>query len=132
MLEGKAQDLASGPNFAVMSTKMADGSLQTQMMWCDIDDDHILLNTEVHRAKYKNVMRDPTVTVLIQDRDDPWSYAEVRGKVVETVTGPEARAHIDKLAKKYLGVDDYPNPIQSERVILRVAPERVFNFPPGS
>jgi PPOX class probable F420-dependent enzyme len=132
MLEGKAQELASGKNFAILSTKMGDGSIQTQPMWCDVMDDHIYLNTEVHRAKFKNIQRDPTVTVLVKDSSDPWNWSEVRGKVVETIRGPEARAHIDKLAKKYLGVDDYPNPIQSERVILKIAPERVVNFPPGS
>ena len=49
----------------------------------------------------------------------------MRGEVVETVTGPEARAHIDALARKYTGAD-YGNPVQSERVILKVAARRQF------
>ncbi|HEU0170041.1 MAG TPA: PPOX class F420-dependent oxidoreductase, partial [Acidimicrobiales bacterium] len=59
------------------------------------------------------------------DAANPYSYGEVRGEVVETVTGPEARAHIDALSQKYMGTD-YGNPIQSERVILKVAPRRQF------
>ena len=56
-------------------------------------------------------------------RDDPYSYAEVRGRVVETVRGPAARAHIDALSQKYRGRDYDPSIIKSERVILRIAPD---------
>jgi hypothetical protein len=44
--------------------------------------------------------------------------------VVEIVQGEKARRHIDSLAQKYLGVADYPNPIKSPRVILKVAVDR--------
>lgn len=132
MLDGKPRELASGKHFAVLSTLNEDGSIQSHPMWCDVDENHILVNTEVHRAKFKNMERNPNVTVLVQETGNPWSWAEIRGKVVETITGPEARDHIDKLAKKYMGVDDYPNPIQSERVLVKIAPERVMSFPPGS
>jgi PPOX class probable F420-dependent enzyme len=133
MLDGKPRTLASGKHFAVLSTLNKDGSIQSHPMWCGIDDEgHILINTEVHRAKFKNMQRNPTVTVLIQETGNPWSWSEVRGKVVETVTGDVARDHIDSLAKKYLRVDDYPNPIQSERVMVKIAPDRVISNPPGS
>ena len=92
-------------------------------MWVDADDDHVLINTEVHRAKFKAIERDPRVTVTVMVRDDPYWYAEVRGRVVETVRGPEARAHIDALSRKYQGHDYDPTRIQSERVILRIAPD---------
>ena len=48
-------------------------------MWVDADDDHVLINTEVHRAKFKAVERDPRVTVMIWERENPYSYVEVRG-----------------------------------------------------
>ena len=47
----------------------------------------------------------------------------MRGRVVETVRGPEARAHIDALSQKYRGRDYDPAIIKSERVILRIAPD---------
>jgi hypothetical protein len=65
------------------------------------------------------------VTVTIIDAANPYSYAEVRGEVAATVTGPEAREHIDALAQRYTGAD-YTNPVQSERVIVKVAPRRQF------
>ena len=95
----------------------------THVMWVDADDDHVLVNTEVHRAKFKAIECDPRVTVTIWQRDDPYTYAEVRGRVVETVRGSEARAHIDALSRKYRGQDYDGSIIQSERVILRIAPD---------
>src|SRR4051812_4815193 len=109
MLEEKVRELAQGKNFAIVSTVMPDGDLQTLPLWVDADDDHVLLNTEVHRQRYKNVHRDPRVTVLIVDADNPYSYVEVRGRLDGEVRGDEARAHIDKLSRKYTG-GDYGNP----------------------
>ncbi|HEX6425993.1 MAG TPA: TIGR03618 family F420-dependent PPOX class oxidoreductase [Acidimicrobiales bacterium] len=124
MLDETIRRLATeGTNIAAVTTLMPDGTPQTTPVWIDADGDHILVNTEVHRQKYKNVTRDPRVTVTIWEAANPWIYGEVRGTVVETVTGPAARSHIDELSRKYVG-HDYANPIQSERVILKVAPVR--------
>jgi PPOX class probable F420-dependent enzyme len=122
-LDPAVRDLAQAANFAVLTVHLASGPAMTHVMWVDADDDHVLINTEVHRAKFKAVERDPRVTVTVWVRDNPYSYAEVRGRVVETVRGPEARAHIDTLARKYLGHDYDPANIESERVILRIAPD---------
>jgi len=123
MLDPVISDLAQGKNFGSISFHLPNGAIATHVMWVDADDDHVLVNTEVHRAKFKAVMRDPRVTVTIWQRDDPYTYAEVRGTVIETVRGPVARAHIDELSRKYRGRDYDPARITSERVILRIAPE---------
>jgi len=123
MLEEGVRQLARGRNFAAFTTLLPDGRPMTHVMWVDCDDDHVLINTESHRQKAKNVRRDPRVTVTIWDRDDPYHYAEVRGEVVETVAGPEARAHIDSLSLKYYG-HEYRNRIRSERLMLRIKPLR--------
>jgi PPOX class probable F420-dependent enzyme len=124
MLDTPARDLARDKNFAALTTLMPDGQPSTQVMWVDADDDHVLINTEVHRQKFRNIGRDPRVTVTVIDAADPYRYAEIRGRVASTVTGPEARAHIDALAEKYTG-KPYGPQITSERVILRIVPERV-------
>ena len=118
------RDLARGANFAAFTVLLRSGQPMTHVMWVDADDDHVLINTEVHRAKYEAVRRDPRVTVTIWKRDDPYRFAEVRGRVVETVTGPEARQHIDVLSRKYRNRDYDGANIGSERVILRIAPDR--------
>lgn len=124
-IDADLKTLATGKNFAALTTLMADGQPQTQIMWVDADDDHLLINTELHRQKFKNTQRDPRVTVTVFNADNAYQYVEARGRVVATVGGDDARANIDSLAKKYMGVDDYPNPIQSERVILQIAVDKV-------
>jgi PPOX class probable F420-dependent enzyme len=123
MIEDAVKQYAEAANFAALTTLLPDGQPQTHVMWVGADDEHVLINTEVHRQKYKNVRRDPRVTVTIIDRDNPYRYAEVRGRVVDEVRGEAARAHIDELSRKYTG-KDYGTTIQSERVILRIRPER--------
>ncbi len=123
MLEPTIRAMAQDKNFAVITVHLPSGDAATHVMWVDADEDHLLMNTEVHRAKYKAIEADPRVTVTILDRENPYHYAEVRGRVAKTETGPGARAHIDRLSRKYLG-HEYDSPIQSERVVLRIAPER--------
>jgi PPOX class probable F420-dependent enzyme len=116
--------LARAGNFAALTTLLADGTPQTHVMWVDADEEHILINTEVHRTKFLNLQRDPRATVTIWERDDPYRFAEVRGRAVRFTTGPEARAHIDACSQRYFG-RDYSSPITSERVIVHIAPERI-------
>ena len=123
-LDERVRELATGPNFGVLTTLFENGTPQTQVMWVDADDEHVLINTEVHRAKYRNVQADPRVTVTIWDHESPYRYVEVRGRVTGEVRGEQARAHIDRCAQRYLG-KDYPTEIQSERVVLQISPERV-------
>ena len=123
MLEPRVRELAQGRNFAVVSTVMPDGLIQSLPLWIDADDDHLLLNTEVHRQRYRNLQKDPRVTVAIIEEGNWYSWVEVRGHLDGEVRGEEARAHIDALARKYTG-GDYANPITSERVILKVVPEK--------
>jgi PPOX class probable F420-dependent enzyme len=120
-LHPKVIELASGENFAALTTLLPDGHPQTQVMWVDADGDHLLINTEVHRQKFRNVERDPRVTLTIWDKEDPYTFVEVRGEVVEKAKGSEARRHIDELSHKYHG-KPYGTPIRSERVMLRIAP----------
>ena len=116
-------ELARGQNFAAITTLLPSGHPQTQVMWVDADGRHLLINTEVHRQKFRNVERDPRVTLMIWDKEDPYRFVEVRGQVVEKVRGPEARQHIDKLSQKYRG-RPHQTLIRSERVVLRIAPLR--------
>ena len=124
-LDPRARELAQAPNFATLSVILRSGRPMTHVMWVDADEDHILINTEAHRAKFRAIERDPRVTVTVWQRDDPYTYAEVRGQVVATTRGQEARDHIDSLSRKYRGKDYDDSAITSERVILRIAPETV-------
>lgn len=123
MLDPAVRDLARGKNFASISFHLPDDVIATHVMWVDADDDHVLINTEVHRRKYKAMQANPNVTVTIWSSENAYAYAEVRGKVTGEIRGPEARAGIDALSQKYTG-GPYKPAIQSERVILQISPVR--------
>ena len=123
MLDPVIRDLARGKNFGSISFHLPSGAIATHVMWVDADDDHLLINTEIHRAKYTSIAADPNVTVAVWSTENPYAYAEVRGAVAGEIRGPQARAHIDALSQKYTS-KDYQGDIQSERVILQIAPVR--------
>jgi PPOX class probable F420-dependent enzyme len=92
-------------------------------VWVDTDGEYVIFNSAKGRQKDRNVRRDPRVALAIVDPDNPYRYLEVRGKVAE-ITEQGADAHIDKMAKKYLGQDKYPYRQASEvRVIYKIRPE---------
>ncbi|MSQ10689.1 MAG: PPOX class F420-dependent oxidoreductase [Dehalococcoidia bacterium] len=124
-LSAKASELFNEPNLVHLATLMADGSSQVSPVWVEYDNGSILINTALGRIKPKNLDRDKRVALSLVDRNNAYRAVIVRGSVVEmTETG--ADAHIDKLAKKYLGVDSYPGRSAIEkRVIVRIQPERV-------
>lgn len=110
--------------FAHLATLMPDGRPQVTPVWCDFDGNYVRINSAKGRVKDRNMRRDPRVTLTIQDPDNPYRYLEVRGRVVE-ITEDGADAHIDSLAKKYLGVDTYPYRQPGEdRVIYKIEPQR--------
>jgi PPOX class probable F420-dependent enzyme len=118
-------DLFQKRAFAVLATLMPDGSPQVTPVWCDFDGTHVLVNSARGRVKDRNMRRDPRVALAIMDPDNPYRYLEVRGRVVE-ITEDGAEAHIDRLAKKYLGVETYPYRRPGEvRVLYKIRPERV-------
>jgi PPOX class probable F420-dependent enzyme len=121
----KYRDLLDRPIVVSLATLMSDGPPQVQPVWCSFDGTHILVNTEKGRQKYRNMSRRPAVTILAIDPDDDSRWLEVRGTVVgETEEG--ANAHIDELARLYLGVDKYPFHQEGDvRVLFKIAPQRV-------
>lgn len=118
--------LFQNKNFGFLSTLMPDGSPQVTPTWVDIDNGHIIVNTAEGRVKHKNVSRDPRVAVSVADQTNPYNMVTVRGRVVEQTTRG-AEEHIDKMAKKYLGMDKYPGRAPGEkRLILKIKPDKVF------
>lgn len=121
-------DLFDKRAFGMLATLMPGGQPQVTPVWCDLAEGHVLVNSARGRQKDKNVRRDPRVTITIADPDKPYRYLEVRGRVVE-VTEQGADAHVDKLAKKYLGVDKYPYRGPGEvRVIYRIEPRHTTAY----
>lgn len=120
-------DLFERETFANFATLMADSTPQVTPVWIDKDDDgYLLVNTARTRQKERNVERDPKVGLCIMDPDDSYRYLSVRGEVVE-VTEDGAVEHIDQLARRYMGKEEYPHHGEEAgpRVIIRIRPDRV-------
>ncbi|MFQ5691681.1 MAG: PPOX class F420-dependent oxidoreductase [Nitrospinota bacterium] len=118
------KDLFKKRACAHLATLNDDGSPHLTPVWIDYDGTHILVNSAYGRQKDRNIRRDPRVAVSILDPADDFRYLEVRGRVVE-ITEDGAVEHIRRLAKRYLGADDYPWPRPGEvRVIYKIVPER--------
>ena len=126
-LDNKTIQMASGPNYVALTTLFNDGVPQTHVMWVDTDGKNILINTEIHRFKYKNVLKDPRVTVMIWKHDNPFKFVEVRGVVVGEITGQDARDNIDRLSEKYWD-KPYPFPVETERIVLIIKPNKEVMF----
>jgi PPOX class probable F420-dependent enzyme len=124
-IDDRGQELLKAKNFANVSTLRSDGSVHSAPVWIDIQDGKPVLNTAEGRVWPRNLERDPRLTLTVQNMENPYEYLEVRGRVGER-THDGADEHIDEMAKKYMGVDSYPNRQPGEqRVIIRVEPEHV-------
>src|SRR4051812_50096714 len=97
------RELASGPNYAAISSLLPSGRIQTQYIWVGVDGDRLYVNTEPHRQKFQDLQRDPRVTLAILDESNPFNHAEGLGRVVGTENGQPARAQIDELTPTNAG-----------------------------
>lgn len=121
------RDLFDKKSLAHLCTLMPDGSPQSTPVWCDLDGEHVRVNSARGRRKDLNMRADGRVSISMCDPDNPYRYLEIRGRVVD-ISEEGADAHIDALAKKYLGLDEYPHRRAAEtRVIYRIEPQR-FTF----
>ena len=122
--------LFQGKNLVSLATLMEDGSPHVAPVWVDIDGNTILINTAVGRVKEKNLKRDKRVALSIFDHQNPYHMVSIRG-IVTDITTQGADEHIDKLAKKYFGLDKYPYHSPDEkRIIVKIKPEKIHHMQP--
>ena len=124
LTEGQARFLHDEPNVGVVSVLREDGSAHQSVVWVDWDGEHVLLNLNTWRAKLDHLKRDPRVSILVLDRDDPYRWLGLEGTVVET-TPEGAYEHIVRQAGVYRGKEEYPLKEGEQRILVRVALERV-------
>ena len=116
--------LLEQPNYCVVSTLNADDSIHSTIVWVSAEgDDAIAVNSAVGRLWPTNLQRDAHINVLVFEAGNPYHFVEIRG-LAEVADG--ADEHINSLAKKYIGQDEYPyRQPGEERVKFLVRPERV-------
>ncbi|MGZ8701183.1 MAG: PPOX class F420-dependent oxidoreductase [Gaiellaceae bacterium] len=116
--------LDESPHVGVATTLREDGSPHSTIVWVDVEDGKVSFNTARGRAKVKHLEHDPRASLLMVDPDNSYKWVAVSGPAQLTEEGADDQ--IDKLAKKYLGKDEYPwrNP-EETRVKVLIEPEKV-------
>jgi PPOX class probable F420-dependent enzyme len=118
------QEFLEQPYLGVVTTIRADGSPHNTVVWVDVEDGVPSFNTAYGRAKPRHLEQNPRVAITVVDPGNPYHWLAVDGSAELTTEGADAQ--IDRLAKKYIGADSYPNRVEGEqRVTVRVRPEHV-------
>jgi PPOX class probable F420-dependent enzyme len=116
------EDLLQSTALAHVATIGPNGEPQNNPVWFDWDGEFLKFSNTKARQKYRNVNRDPRVAFSFVDPENPYRYLEVRG-VVERIDEDPDLDFINSMAKKYLGMDKYPNHQPGdERVVIVVRP----------
>ena len=129
-LTAKERQVFEKPVFVHVGIALPDGTPHVSAMWVDLDGEDIILNTAEGRTK-ANVLRvGSPVALSALDPENAYRNLNVRGRVVQVVTEEQgAGAGINRLAKKYLGVEEYPYRAPGERrVEFRVRAEVISGW----
>ena len=123
-LTEKQLEFLDKPFVGIVTTLREDGSPHSTVVWVDVEDGVPTFNTAMGRKKPANLENDPRAALLVIDPQDTYKWVAVDGKAELTTDGADPQ--IDKLAKKYLGKDEYPFRQEGEqRVTVRITPEHV-------
>lgn len=123
-IEPKVKEFLDHPYVATVTTLRADGSPHSTVVWLETGPDALWFNTARHRAKARYIEADPRVSLMVVDPENAYRWVSISGRA--ELVGEGADAQIDRLAKKYLGKDEYPwRSADEQRVGVRIVPDRV-------
>jgi PPOX class probable F420-dependent enzyme len=122
-LTQREREFLTEPNVGTVTTLRRDGSPHSTVVWVDVDDEGVLFNTAIGRAKERYLRADPRVSVLVLDPEDVHRWLAVDGTVELSTEG--AREHIDRLHDKYVGPGSFHHLPGEQRVIVRIRAERI-------
>jgi len=120
----EVRDLLERPIYASWGTTHPDGSPQVSPMWFVWDGEFIWFTHTNFRQKYKNIVNEPRVSVMIFDPEQPYRYIEVRGEVDRIDADPEAKLY-QQLSTRYTGTPVTPKDA-ADRVAVAVRPTKVI------
>jgi PPOX class probable F420-dependent enzyme len=123
-LDQQQKAFLQNPYVGVVTTLRNDGSPHATVVWVDVEDSTPSFNTAVGRAKERHLRENPKVSLTVVDPNDAYKWISITGTAELTTEGADPQ--IDRLAKKYLGQDEYPwrNPAE-QRISVKITPERV-------
>lgn len=116
--------LLDRPLFASLGTIRPDNTVQVNPMWFEYDGEHLRFTHTTYRGKFRNLRRNPSMSLLVIDDEDPQVYLELRGQLVDVINDPTGDFYV-RLGRRYGNPDQQPPPDKADRVILVMSIERV-------
>ena len=126
-LSDKQREFLQRPYSGAVTTLRRDGSPHTTVVWVDVDDETVMFNTAVGRAKERHLRSDPRASLIVVDPQNAYRWVSVSGRAEVTTDGADEQ--IDKLAKKYLDESSYPwRKPEEQRVTVRIHPDHLDSY----
>ena len=123
-LDQKQTQFLAQPFVGVATTLRKDGSPHSTVVWVEVDNGNLSFNTAVGRAKERHIRGNPKIALTVVDPQDAYKWVSVSGDAELTTEGADLQ--IDRLAKKYLGKDEYPwRKPEEQRLKVRITPEHI-------
>ena len=126
-LQQNYREFLENPYYIVATTLRSDGSPHNTVVWVDVDDDGVSINTTAGGAKARHVRDDPRMAIMVVNPQNGYHWLSINGRGELTTDGADAQ--IDRLSKKYLG--QYPYPYRrpgEERVSIRIHADRIEGY----
>ena len=131
------RDLLDRPITITLAVIGPDGRPGLTPMWFDYENDMILVNTASHRAKCDWIRKNPQLSLLIVNPDNPYHWVSIKCTVANEVhedgpDGARVTAQLDKIWTKYTGNEPpygLRDPeIDEKRVLFECAIDRIATF----
>jgi PPOX class probable F420-dependent enzyme len=125
-LTAREREFLENPFVGVVTTLQHDGMPQSTVVWVDVDDEGVSINTAYGRVKPRNLERDPRLSLVVVDPNDAYRWFKLSG--TGRLVDEGADEQIDRLSKKYTGRDVYASRQPGEkRVSVRITPTRTLS-----
>ena len=111
------------PLFGALGTIRPDDTVQVNPMWFEYDGEHLRFTHTSKRGKFRNLQRNPAMSLMVIDDQNPMSYLEARGRLVDVIPDPEGSFYV-RLGRRYGGPDTQPPPDRQDRVVLVMSIEK--------
>jgi PPOX class probable F420-dependent enzyme len=125
--EEQKRFLADNPYVGVVTDVREDGRPHSTVVWVEVEDGKVSFNTALGPRKAAASGEEPGRVPPGGRPAEPLQWVSVSGRAELTEEGADEQ--IDKLAKKYLGKDEYPwRTPQETRVKVLIEPEHVDSY----
>ncbi len=137
-LDPTYRQLLDDPVTAVLAVIGEDGRPNLTPVWFNYEGDKVLFNFAEHRRKTEWIRRDPRLTLLLMNPENPYHWVSIKATVTREIreddpeTGHRATETIDRNWTKYTGQEPpygLRDPSMDERrVLFECAVDRVAVF----